>query len=54
VAAALGPGHPAAGLATGHLLARDVAPPLEVRGGSVTVPTGVGLGIIPDLQALGG
>lgn len=52
VAAALRGEHPAAGLATGHLLAADVAPaPLPVDG-VIAVPEAPGLGVEPDLDSL--
>jgi len=53
VAAALGDGHPAAGLATGHMLATDVAPAPAPSDGRIAVPAGPGLGVEPDLDAIG-
>jgi len=52
VAAALGGHQPAAGLATGHLFARDVATAAIPVDGVIAVPDGPGLGVEPDLDAL--
>ncbi|MGI9602808.1 MAG: o-succinylbenzoate synthase [Acidimicrobiales bacterium] len=52
LAAALGPGQPAAGLATGSMLAADVAAQPLVADGAIAVPCGPGLGVNPDLDAL--
>jgi o-succinylbenzoate synthase len=48
LAAALPKDAPAAGLATGALLALDLAPPLAVSGGALRLPAGPGLGVAPD------
>jgi len=42
----------ACGLATGELLADDLAASLEVRDGDLAVPSGAGLGLDPDPAAL--
>ena len=47
VAAALGPGQPAAGLATAALLAEDVAPAPLIEAGRIAVPDTPGLGVAP-------
>ena len=52
LAAALPGSLPACGLATGALLARDLAPGLEPERGRLELPRGPGLGIAPDPAAL--
>lgn len=52
LAAALPGPLPACGLATGALLADDLAPPERVDAGALPTPAGVGLGVRPDPAAL--
>lgn len=52
LAAALPGPLPACGLATGALLADDLAPPESVEAGALATPDQVGLGVRPDAAAL--
>lgn len=51
-AAALGLSHTPCGLATAHWLADDLAEPLKISNGQISLPSAPGLGITPEPHAL--
>lgn len=51
-AAALGLSHTPCGLATAHWLAEDLAEPLKISDGQISLPSAPGLGITPEPHAL--